>query len=90
MKIKKKCRALGKSRAREDQNHNFFFTSPNLYNDRPFSIAIAGVSHKSSKSDIGSWRPPIVEFNLFKGILDYDQVHTSKTCRSLLEVAKLM
>ena len=22
------CRALGKSRAREDQNHNFFFTSP--------------------------------------------------------------
>ena len=28
------CRALGKSRAREDQNHNFFFTSPKKWSIR--------------------------------------------------------
>jgi len=30
--IKKKCRAGGKSRARDDQNHIIFFTSPKAEN----------------------------------------------------------
>ena len=41
-----------------------------FYQKLCFTVTVSRVSHESRKCEIGTWRPPIVEFNSFEGIFE--------------------